>query len=627
MTRSKRSPAPKPRNSLAPPESEWFGAENPEPPAACPPVPFACSSDPWSKKWFTLLVWPLILLAAPALLIVRLVGLALGVPLLCLGSFLINIGSDQTQPISPLREGLWTLHYYLVCGYLGLVQGMFFLQRNRRLKYHPRAPIAIVNHTSNNDSLAMAHCNPGTPVTKAGVMNNWFFRQIFAASRVLLVGRPPSDKVRRWFVGALRDYEEHAGEEGYTPFFPIGQLDMVRWIVAEWGDAGVSRGRHGAAGADGDGVSVSSGAGAASAAGVSAASAAATAMSAAMSPFSAFVQSGKTVGAALQSLSLDDLSTISKRTGTMGGMELVEAVTDLVEHGGSEASPGEQQGEPSASSPGGTAGGEALKGEGDSGIDYALLRSTIVRAQAMVFLEVERNRRIYTPHGVSEAMRERAEVYMQASQQGLPRGTPKWRQTVIFAEGTITDQSCLCRFRTGAFRLDVPVQPITVRYHTVLPQEWLMNGLIHNLACLLLNPFALVTVTYHEPMERREDESYRQFADRVGRFMAEKLGATYCPYNNDDYLYFNGVKPAEVCTPEWRRDFGWMGTWKEFSRRLGLRPSKGLSRAVLEREYGKWYVSRKGVGSEEVAATAVTDSAKETKKTREAKKGGKANNQ
>jgi len=279
-------------------------------------------------------------------------------------------------------------------------------------------------------------------------------------------------------------------------------------------------------------------------------------------------------------------------------MELAEAISalakDLVSDSATEVSGALETGPARVS---GENGGSPASSS-DGGIDYALLRNRGVRARAMVFLEVETSRRLYTPHGVSEAMGERAEVYMRASHKDLPGNAPKWRQTVIFPEGTITDQSCLCRFRTGAFRLGFPVQPITVRYHTILPQEWLLNGLIHNIICLLLNPVALVTVTYHEPMECREGESYREFADRVGRFMADQLGATYCPYNNDDYLYFVGAKPATLCTPEWTRDFGWMGTWKEFSEKVGIPASKGLSKSVLEREYAKWYSSRKSKGTE-----------------------------
>ena len=47
---------------------------------------------------------------------------------------------------------------------------------------------------------------------------------------------------------------------------------------------------------------------------------------------------------------------------------------------------------------------------------------------------------------------------------------------------------------------------------------------------LLVNPCGIVIVKFHEPMEKEENESYQEFADRVGKYMADYLGYKYTNY-------------------------------------------------------------------------------------------------
>lgn len=139
-----------------------------------------------------------------------------------------------------------------------------------------------------------------------------------------------------------------------------------------------------------------------------------------------------------------------------------------------------------------------------------------------------------------------------------------WHQLVIFPEGTITNGSMLARFRTGAFRLQVPVQPVTLEYRSVFPVGWLTDHILVNTFKLLANPITFITVTFHKPLAQLPEESTRDFADRVGRYMADALHGAYTPYTNDDMLYLFGYKDLDVCTQEWLDDYGWIGRISEF---------------------------------------------------------------
>ena len=56
----------------------------------------------------------------------------------------------------------------------------------------------------------------------------------------------------------------------------------------------------------------------------------------------------------------------------------------------------------------------------------------------------------------------------------------------------------------------------------------------------------------------------RDFADRAGKAMALEIGAEYVPYGAEDVYYFNGKGEQSKCSPEYIRDYSWMGTLEEY---------------------------------------------------------------
>ena len=86
------------------------------------------------------------------------------------------------------------------------------------------------------------------------------------------------------------------------------------------------------------------------------------------------------------------------------------------------------------------------------------------------------------------------------------------------------------RFKTSAFTLGYPVHPVTLKSYCFLNPVWTTHHWTAAVFNLLVNPFGLVTITFHEPMEKQEGEDYQGFADRVGKYMADQLGYKYTNY-------------------------------------------------------------------------------------------------
>ncbi|KAH0570570.1 Lysophosphatidylcholine acyltransferase/Lyso-PAF acetyltransferase [Spironucleus salmonicida] len=130
---------------------------------------------------------------------------------------------------------------------------------------------------------------------------------------------------------------------------------------------------------------------------------------------------------------------------------------------------------------------------------------------------------------------------------------------IVFPEGTISNQKVLMRFKTGAFRLKDEVQPLCIYYQSFFQIEWLTEHALHHIYTLFTSPFSRTKYYFLEPMKRFENETYQEFADRVGKKMADEMGIVYLPYSIDDYLYFQGIKTIDKCSNEYLKDYGWMG--------------------------------------------------------------------
>ena len=48
--------------------------------------------------------------------------------------------------------------------------------------------------------------------------------------------------------------------------------------------------------------------------------------------------------------------------------------------------------------------------------------------------------------------------------------------------------------------------------------------------------------------------------------MADELGAQYVPYTCNDIAYFLGSGDISKCTPEYLKDYGWMGTIEHYRK-------------------------------------------------------------
>ncbi|CAL6041309.1 Lysophospholipid_acyltransferase [Hexamita inflata] len=142
----------------------------------------------------------------------------------------------------------------------------------------------------------------------------------------------------------------------------------------------------------------------------------------------------------------------------------------------------------------------------------------------------------------------------------------KWPALTLYAEGTVTSFGVILRLRTGSFRLGLKVQPVVFNYFYSEPFEWLFETAFEHLMQAGNNLCGKVEVSYLDPMEQKTGEWPRQFADRVGKAMADEIGSVYVPYQSEDVYYFNGKGDISKCTEEYIRDYGWMGTLKDYKK-------------------------------------------------------------
>lgn len=78
-----------------------------------------------------------------------------------------------------------------------------------------------------------------------------------------------------------------------------------------------------------------------------------------------------------------------------------------------------------------------------------------------------------------------------------------------------------------------------------------------------LNPFGFIVLRYLPVVNREENESPADFAERVRTAIANSAGLIKTDYNNDDMHYFLGYKPKEAASEAYLRDFGKLGQLKD----------------------------------------------------------------
>ena len=133
------------------------------------------------------------------------------------------------------------------------------------------------------------------------------------------------------------------------------------------------------------------------------------------------------------------------------------------------------------------------------------------------------------PHSRSKA---KAEIERRARQPG-------WPHLLIFPEATTTNQSCLLRFKRGAFDLGLPVQPVVVRqpwqHHDPC---WVDEGPgTGGIWARMLGQFYMSMSVQYLPVCVPTPEEVADpdlFAERVRRVMAEALRVPLSALSQDD---------------------------------------------------------------------------------------------
>lgn len=159
----------------------------------------------------------------------------------------------------------------------------------------------------------------------------------------------------------------------------------------------------------------------------------------------------------------------------------------------------------------------------------------------------------------NNAIIEKMKAYRNVSSRMLRRLRNKlWPRILIFPEGTVKRHDCVLRLRTSAFRLGAPLQIATIQYSSLTNIGWVDEVAFKSLLRCFLNPFGVITVTYHPTIYPSEADirNPRKFADRVGSKMASYLGASYLPYTNSDAFHYFGMRIQANLSPEFVRDFG-----------------------------------------------------------------------
>lgn len=102
---------------------------------------------------------------------------------------------------------------------------------------------------------------------------------------------------------------------------------------------------------------------------------------------------------------------------------------------------------------------------------------------------------------------------------------------MVYPEGTTSADNTVVRPRPGAFMLGAKVQPVLLRYRSLLPLSWLCEPIWAHIAALACTPFSICEVIYLPVIEG-------ETADECGQRMAKAIDAHYLPYSNADYWWF-----------------------------------------------------------------------------------------
>lgn len=98
---------------------------------------------------------------------------------------------------------------------------------------------------------------------------------------------------------------------------------------------------------------------------------------------------------------------------------------------------------------------------------------------------------------------------------------------LVFPEGTCVNNKHVIMFRKTVFDLDVPINPIAIKYNDIfVPGYWNSRrvGFAEHLMSLMTSWAVVCDVWYMDPMTRQEGESAIDFAKRVQYAIARRAG-------------------------------------------------------------------------------------------------------
>jgi len=114
-----------------------------------------------------------------------------------------------------------------------------------------------------------------------------------------------------------------------------------------------------------------------------------------------------------------------------------------------------------------------------------------------------------------------------------------WPQIFIFSEGTTTNGKYLARFRAGAFRPGLPVQPVLIKYGRADLCVWTKlqsHRFLHSLLLIFSNPFNEVTLQFlsvYQPSEQERSDPVL-FAKNVQKLMGNHLDIPVTDFQRDE---------------------------------------------------------------------------------------------
>lgn len=72
---------------------------------------------------------------------------------------------------------------------------------------------------------------------------------------------------------------------------------------------------------------------------------------------------------------------------------------------------------------------------------------------------------------------------------------------------------------------------------------------------IIFNPGMVCVITYYDEVYNADGEEPQEYANRVGRCMAQKIGGEYTSYDFKDMLWFNGEdKYKDELSEQYKRE-------------------------------------------------------------------------